>query len=93
MNNDDEWGTSALGVAAAVKSLGAEYVRTDKSNTRNMVFYFCVPEDVTGLDKIFGELKFNFSEVERDYTNGRLRVDARAYYQALQDLKSVIHSR
>lgn len=92
MRDRYEWGTSVLGIAAAVKSLGAEYVRTDKTNSRSMVFYFCVPEDPAGLDKILGELHFTFDEVERDYTNGKLKVDAKAYYQALQDLKSVIHS-
>ena len=91
-NLDEEWGTSTLGIAAAVKSLGAEYVRTDKSNTRSMVFYFCVPKDPSGLDKILGKLSFAFEDVERRYTNGSLPVDAKAYYQALQDLKSVIHS-
>lgn len=92
MTKDYEWGTSVLGVAAAVKALGAEYVRTDRTNTRSMVFYFCVPEDPSHLDKILGQLHFTFDEVERDYTNGKLKVDAKAYYQALQDLKSVIHS-
>lgn len=92
MNKVYEWGTTTLGIAAAVKCLGAKYVRTDKSNPRSMVFYFTVPEDVSGLDKLLGELHFTFDEVERDYTNGELRVDAKAYYQALQDLKSIIHS-
>lgn len=88
-----EWGTPSLGVAAAIKSLGAKYVRTDRTDTRNMVFYFSVPEDTSGLDKILGEMHFTFDEVERDYTNGDLRVDARAMYLALQDLKSVIHAK
>jgi hypothetical protein len=92
MTKDYEWGTPTLGIAAAIKSLGAKYVRTDKTNTRSMVFYFCVPEDVSGLDKILGEMHFTFDEVERDYINGDLRVDAKAMYTALNELKSVIHS-
>jgi hypothetical protein len=93
MTNKYEWGTPTLGVAAAVKSLGAKYVRTDKTNPRSMVFYFCVPEDTSGLDKILGELHFTFDDVERDYINKDLRVDAQTFYQSLQDLKSVIHSK
>jgi len=93
MDKKYEWGTSNLALAATVKCLGAEYVRTDKTNTRSMVFYFCVPEDVTGLDKVLGSYQFQFADVERDYTNGKLRVEPKGYYQALQDLKSVIHSR
>lgn len=90
--HNGEWGTSVLALAATVKTLGAEYVRTDKTIPRSMVFYFCAPTDPTGLDKILGTLNFNFDEVERDFTNGKIRVNPKLYYNSLQDLKSVIHS-
>lgn len=93
MNDEAEWGTKTLGVAAAVKSLGALYQRTDKTDPRNMVFYFTTPKDKSGIVSLLGALRFNFEDVERDYTNGRLKVDAKAFYQALQDLKSIIHSK
>lgn len=94
MTKRHEWGTPTLGVAAAVMALGAEYVRTDRTNPRSMVFYFCVPEDRSGLDKIFGELGFSFDEVERNYVNRQCKLpDAQAYYLALQNLKTVIHRR
>ena len=92
MNKVFEWGTNTLALAATVLCLGAKYVRTDKSNPRSMVFYFTYPDDPTGMDKIFGVLQFSFDDVERDFTNNILKVSPKAYYNALSDLKSVIHS-
>jgi hypothetical protein len=91
--NSKEWGSSTLGLAAAVKSLGAEFVRVDKSDSRRMIFYFVIPKDTLDLERYFGNLKFDFSSVEIQWTNGNLQVNARRYFEALQDLKSVIHTR
>lgn len=93
MTDTYTWGTSTLGLAAAVKALGAEFVRVDKADPRRMVFYFVIPKDTYDLEKYFGNLKFNFSSVEIQWTNGNLQVNARRYFEALQDLKSVIHTR
>jgi hypothetical protein len=93
MNNSSDWGTSTLGLAAAVKALGAEFTKVDKTDSRRMVFYFAIPKDTYDLEKYFGNLKFDFSAVEIQWTNGNLQVNARRYFEALQDLKSVIHTR
>ena len=89
MTETNIWGTSTLGLAAAVKALGAEFVKVDKTDSRRMVFYFTIPKDTYDLEKYFGNLKF----VEIQWTNGNLQVNARRYFEALQDLKSVIHTR
>ena len=91
--NSKEWGSSTLGLAAAVKALGGEFVRVDKSDSRRMIFYFTIPKDTYDIEKYFGNLKFDFSAVEIQWTNGNLQVNARRYFEALQDLKSVIHTR
>jgi len=94
MTKNYEWGTSTLGIAATVKALGAEYVRCDKSNPRSMVFYFRVPDDTSGLEYMLGEFDFSFDVVAADYINGKwIRLSPKAYYQALNDLKSIIHSQ
>lgn len=93
MTNGEEWGTSVLGLSAAVLSLGAEYVRADKSDSRKIVFYFKTPEDKSGLEASFGRYNFNFEHVETEWTNEKLQVNATKYFAALQRLKSVIHSR
>jgi len=92
MTDRIEWGTSSLGIAASVLALGADYVRTDKTDHRRMVFYFAVPNDKAHIERYLGNFKFDFELVEREYTNGNLWVDAKRLVQAMQDLKSVIHS-
>ena len=92
MNDEHEWGTSTLGLAAAAISLGAKYSRADKSDKRRIIFYLTVPEDKTGLDRYFGKYRFNFEEVETAWMNRTLEVNAYEIVNALQDLKSVIHS-
>jgi hypothetical protein len=93
MNDDYEWGTSNLALAAAVLSLGAEYIRTDKADTRKMVFYFRTPKDRSGLEARFGLYKFNFSNVEAEMMNETLNLNAVHFFNAIGKLKSVIHSR
>lgn len=93
MTDNNIWGTSTLGLAAAVKALGAEFTKVDKSDQRRMIFYFTIPKDTYDIEKYFGNLKFDFSSVEIQWTNGNLQVNARRYFEALQDLKSVIHTR
>jgi hypothetical protein len=93
MREQVEWGTSTIYLAAAVMALGAEYSRTDKSDPRRMIFYFTIPEDKADLERYFGNLKFDFGSVEKQWTNQTLNVNAYRYANALQSLKSVVHSR
>ena len=93
MEDRYKWGSSTLGLVAACIALGAEYHSADKSESRRMIFYLTVPEDKAALEKYFGNVKFDFETVEREWTNGTLQVNAKRYFQALADLKSVIHSK
>jgi hypothetical protein len=92
MNKDNEWGTSSIYLAAAVMALGMEYNRVDKSDRRKMVFFFVTPEDSADLEKYFGNLKFDFELVERQWTNRALYVNAVRMSESLQALKSIVHS-
>jgi len=92
MNKDNEWGTSSIYLAAAVMALGMEYNRVDKTDRRKMVFYFVTPEDKADLEKYFGNLKFDFELVERQWTNRSLNVNAVRMSESLQALKSIVHS-
>ena len=92
MNKDNEWETSSIYLAAAVMALGMEYNRVDKSDRRKMVFFFVTPEDSADLEKYFGNLKFDFELVERQWTNRSLNVNAVRMSESLQALKSIVHS-
>ena len=92
MNKDNEWGISSIYLAAAVMALGMEYNRVDKTDRRKMVFYFVTPEDSADLEKYFGNLKFDFELVERQWTNRSLNVNAVRMSESLQALKSIVHS-
>ena len=88
-----EWGTSVINLAAACMALGLEYNRADKTNPRSMIFYLVVPDDKADLERFFGNLTFDFESVERSWTNRSLMVNASRYADAMQRLKSVVHSK
>jgi hypothetical protein len=92
MTDKQSWGTSSIYLAAAVMALGMEYDKCDKTDHRKMIFYFVTPEDKADMEKYFGNLKFDFELVERQWTNRSLMVNASRYAESLQALKSVIHS-
>lgn len=78
--------TQDLYLAAAFLALGAKYVGADKSNPRKMTFKFTsnlVEDD---------DQPFPFSTVERDWINRILLVNAKRYAEALQSMKSIVHS-
>jgi hypothetical protein len=58
-----------------------------------MVFYFVTPTDKADLEKYFGNLKFDFDMVERQWTNRSLMVNASRFAESLQALKSIVHSK
>lgn len=94
MKDDHEWGTRDIGLAAAVRALGAEYDGADKNDPRKVEFFFKSPEDKSGFAEAIGEpLTFDFHLVEIQWMNDDLKVSARKYFTALRDLKSVIYSR
>ncbi len=83
-----EFGTPDIFLAAAYIALGAVYTRADKTNPKHMVFYFSYPEDESEE-----EPTFSFASIEQRWVNNSLLVNATRYKDALQRLKSVVHSR
>lgn len=79
--------TKDIYLAAAYIALGALYDGADKSNPKQMIFYFKPPEQTEEDAQ-----PFDFEKVERLWVNGILLVNAKSYAQALRDLKSVVHS-
>jgi len=81
----NKYPTRDIYLAAAFSALGAEYTGADKTNTRQMIFYFTSPA-------VDDSQPFDFEKVERNWVNGTLLVNAKMFAQSLRDLKSVVHS-
>lgn len=70
------WGTSDLGIAASILSLGYELIDIDDTDSRRLVFCFAGDD---GLDAIASA-----------YRSGELLVSALAYSDSLRSLKGAI---
>lgn len=70
--------TKMFYLAATMMSLGATHEKTDKSDPSHFVFHF-------SSDNI------NFPQVEKDFTNGTLMVNASRFSESIRNLKSIIH--
>jgi len=92
-----EKSTKDLDLAAAYLAVGAEYVRADKSNPKNIEFYFA-PREISKQSTIGAIATLHIptqdlDRVEAEWTNETLVVNAVKYAQALKRLKGIIHSR
>ena len=89
--------TRSLGIAAAWSALGAIYERADRTDPRHIEFFFSPRVTSTGALK--GALKElgiptqDLDKIESDWVNRTLVVNAVDFYDALQRMKSVIHSK
>jgi hypothetical protein len=89
--------TKDLYLAACYMALGAKYEKSDKTDKRHIVFYFTPkPLFETG---VLAEGTENapipaqdLDKIESDWANGCVLVNAIQYKDALQRLKSIIHS-
>lgn len=86
--------TKTLGLAAAWASLGANYESVDRTDPKHQEFTFS-PKAVSS-----GELGIALSLpiqdldfIEAQWVNKNLVVNAVDYYDALQRMKSLIHSK
>ena len=75
----DETSTKDIYLAAAFITLGATYDGADKSDPRHMIFSFS--GDGVDLD-----------EIETQWVNSQLRVNAVHFKNALQQMKAIVHS-
>ena len=79
--------TKDIGLAAALMALGAVYDGADKSNPRQMTFYFVSPEPESDDTQ-----PFDFEKVERLWVADALIGNLKHNFRAGRDLKSVVHS-
>lgn len=75
----ENFGTKDIYLAAALVALGATYIGADKSEPRHMEFQFLNDG-------------FDYDSVHTDWVNSVLKVNAVAFKNALQQMKSVVHS-
>jgi len=69
--------TKDIYFAAALLALGGMYIETDKSDKRHMMFKLSVT---------------NLREIESNWINSTLMVNAVLYKNALQQIKAIIHT-
>jgi len=74
--------TTDLYYAAALMANGAVLSKTDKSDSRHMRFYITIP---TGS-------KCDAEELESQWANSTLMVNAALFRDSIQRLKAIIHS-
>ena len=84
--------TKDLYLASAFLSLGAEYNGVDKTDSRHMIFHFLPRKVSTGeLSKIDVPTQ-DLDDIETQWVNGNLLVNAVAFADAIKRMKSVVHS-
>jgi len=76
----EDFKTKDIYLSAILIALGGFYSHADKSDTRHQIFYF---RDNGNID---------FDKVVSEYVTGTLTINAAAFKEAIQRMKSVIHS-
>ena len=87
---DTEKQSSDVYFIAALLSLGAVISKIDREDPRHMVF------TVTNVEKFDQENPLpylNFEKIETEWVNATLVCNAQQYKEAIQRMKSTIHSR
>lgn len=87
--------TKNIKLAAAYLALGAKHEKTDKTDPRNMEFFFSPKTfDSPILEEATKNVDVqNLDAVESAWTNKTLIVNAYEYADAYERIKSIIHSR
>lgn len=86
-------GTKSLGIAAAWAALGATYEKSDRTDPKHIEFFFSPRVTSTGALKELGIPTQDLDKIESDWVNRTLVVNAVEFYDALQRLKTIIHSK
>jgi len=79
-NKREDFETKDIYLSAIFIALGGFYSHADKSDPRHQIFYFRDNGNV------------NFDEVVSEYVMGTLVINAAAFKESIQRMKSVIHS-
>lgn len=90
MEQKNEKSTTDVYFAAALMSLGAITSRIDRTDPRHMIFTLTNPLPPEGTG-VFVDI--DFQEVENQWISGTLVVNAQQFKEAIQRMKSSIHSR
>ena len=94
--------TTSIYFAAALLSLGAKLEKTDRTDPRHMEFYFSSPMRPASMEvSSSGSINLPFKQVptmdldklETEWVNKSLNVNAFDYAEAIQRMKSIVHSR
>ncbi len=96
--------TTDIYFAAALLALGAKLDRTDKSDPRHMEFHFsapmrAAPPALTGSSGNTVNLPFtqvptmDLENLETQWVNKSLSINAFEFAEAIKRMKSVVHSR
>lgn len=85
--------TKTLGLAAAWASLGANYESVDRTDPKHQEFTFSPRNVLSGSLSGFEIPTQDLDVIETQWVNKTLQVNAVDYYDALQRMKSLIHSK
>lgn len=92
--------TSDIYFAAALMALGAKLESTDKTDPRHMIFKLSLttPQFNSENLKSIGNVTYSFpvfdmNYYEKEWVNGSLLINAVAFKNAIQQMKSVIHTK
>lgn len=87
--------TKDIYLASVILALGGKLDHTDKTDPRHQEFHFSpVGEDifVDNSSPLTISHSLDFEQIETDYANADLMINAVKFKEALQRMKSVIHS-
>ena len=87
--------TKDIYLSAAWLSLGAKYEKVDRVDPRHMEFFFSSGNDSVSTSD--GKLKISrevdLENIEKQWANAELMVNATKFKEALQRMKAVVHSK
>lgn len=85
--------TTDIYLAAAMLSLGARLDGVDKSDPRHMEFTIIAKDTKFESNNLPTPEPMDLESIEKQWVNGTLMINAVSFKDAIQRMKSVIHSK
>jgi hypothetical protein len=87
--------TKDIYLSAAWLSLGAKYEKVDRTDPRHMEFFFSSGVDAVSTEngKLSVSREIDLENIENQWANAELMVNATKFKEALQRMKAIVHSR